>query len=99
MLKWLTWAIPLKAQRNKDENYADSKCKPTSPGRRFVEKVVHDHLHKGAPYAPLVEAKKKNVLVVVITTVTLLLVTLVVVISNITVSLTSNVTKMAYLLL
>ena len=37
MLKWLTWAIPLKAQRNKDENYADSKCKPTSPGRRFVE--------------------------------------------------------------
>lgn len=97
MLKWLTWAIPLKAQRNKDENYADSKCKPTSPGRRFVEKVVHDHLHKGAPYAPLVEAK--NVLVVVITTVTLLLVTLVVVISNITVSLTSNVTKMAYLLL
>jgi len=22
------------------------KCKPTSPGRRFVEKVVHSHLHK-----------------------------------------------------
>ena len=36
------------------------KCKPTSPGRRFVEKVVHDHLHKGAPYAPLVEAKKRT---------------------------------------
>ena len=51
------------------------KCKPTSPGRRFVEKVVHDHLHKGAPYAPLVEAK--NVLAAVITTVTLRLVTLV----------------------
>ena len=36
------------------------KCKPTSPGRRFVEKVVHPHLHKGEPYAPLVEAKKKT---------------------------------------
>ena len=36
------------------------KCKPTSPGRRFVEKVVHSHLHKGAPYAPLVEAKKRT---------------------------------------
>ena len=36
------------------------KCKPTSAGRRFVEKVVHDHLHKGAPYSPLVEAKKRT---------------------------------------
>jgi large subunit ribosomal protein L2 len=36
------------------------KCKPTSPGRRFVVKVVHDHLHKGAPYAPLVEKKNKT---------------------------------------
>lgn len=36
------------------------KCKPTSPGRRFVEKVVHRHLHKGEPYAPLVESKKKT---------------------------------------
>jgi ribosomal protein L2 len=36
------------------------KCKPTSPGRRFVEKVVHSHLHKGAPHAPLVEAKKRT---------------------------------------
>jgi large subunit ribosomal protein L2 len=26
----------------------------------LVEKVVHDHLHKGAPYAPLVEAKKRT---------------------------------------
>ncbi len=59
------------------------KCKPTSPGRRFVEKVVHSHLHKGKPFAALVEAK--NVLVVVITTVTLPLVTLVVVTSSITV--------------
>jgi large subunit ribosomal protein L23 len=42
--------------------------------------------------------KLKNVLVVVITTVTLLLVTLVVVINNTTVSLTLNVTKMAFLL-
>lgn len=73
------------------------KCKPTSPGRRFVEKVVHDHLHKGAPYSPLVEAK--NVLVVVIITVTLQLVTLVVVISNTIVSLTLSVIKTASQLL
>lgn len=36
------------------------KCKPTSPGRRFVEKVVHDHLHKGRPHAPLVESQKRS---------------------------------------
>jgi large subunit ribosomal protein L2 len=29
------------------------KCKPTSPGRRHVIKVVHVDLHKGKPYAPL----------------------------------------------
>jgi len=31
------------------------KVKPTSPGRRGVVKVVHPELHKGAPYAPLLE--------------------------------------------
>jgi len=36
------------------------KSKPTSPGRRFVVKVVNPDLHKGAPYAPLVEAQHKN---------------------------------------
>ncbi|AFT72054.1 50S ribosomal protein L2 [Alloalcanivorax dieselolei B5] len=36
------------------------KTKPTSPGRRFVVKVVNEELHKGAPYAPLLEAKAKN---------------------------------------
>ena len=36
------------------------KCKPTSPGRRFVVKVVNADLHKGKPYAPLVEKKTKN---------------------------------------
>ncbi len=36
------------------------KCKPTSPGRRFVVKVVSQDLHKGAPYAPLLEQKSKN---------------------------------------
>jgi large subunit ribosomal protein L2 len=36
------------------------KTKPTSPGRRFVVKVVNPDLHKGAPYAPLTEAKSKN---------------------------------------
>lgn len=36
------------------------KCKPTSPGRRFVVKVVNSDLHKGAPYAPLVEKQSKT---------------------------------------
>lgn len=31
------------------------KVKPTSAGRRAVVKVVHPHLHKGGPHAPLVE--------------------------------------------
>lgn len=35
------------------------KTKPTSPGRRFVVKVVHPELHKGNPYAPLVESKNR----------------------------------------
>ena len=36
------------------------KTKPTSPGRRFVVKVVNPDLHTGAPYAPLLEKKSKN---------------------------------------
>ena len=36
------------------------KCKPTSAGRRFVVKVVNADLHKGAPYAPLVEKQGKS---------------------------------------
>jgi len=36
------------------------KAKPTSPGRRFVVKVVNPDLHKGAPYAPLLEKKSKS---------------------------------------
>ena len=36
------------------------KCKPTSPGRRFVVKVVNHDLHKGEPYAPLVASKSKS---------------------------------------
>lgn len=36
------------------------KLKPTSPGRRFVVKVVNPDLHKGAPYAPLLEKKSKS---------------------------------------
>ena len=31
------------------------KAKPTSPGRRFVAKVVDPTLHKGTPYKPLLE--------------------------------------------
>jgi large subunit ribosomal protein L2 len=36
------------------------KCKPTSPGRRHVVKVVNPELHKGAPYAPLLEKNSKS---------------------------------------
>ena len=36
------------------------KAKPTSPGRRFVVKVVHPDLHKGAPYKPLLEHQSKT---------------------------------------
>jgi large subunit ribosomal protein L2 len=34
--------------------------KPTSPGRRFVVKVVNSELHKGEPYLPLVAKKKRT---------------------------------------
>ena len=36
------------------------KSKPTSPGRRFVVRVVNPDLHKGAPYKPLLEKKSKS---------------------------------------
>lgn len=36
------------------------KAKPTSPGRRFVVKVVNSDLHKGKPYAALLEKKSRN---------------------------------------
>ncbi|CAM2801914.1 50S ribosomal protein L2 [Vibrio rarus] len=36
------------------------KCKPTSPGRRHVVKVVNADLHKGKPYAALLEKNSKN---------------------------------------
>lgn len=36
------------------------KCKPTSPGRRFVVKIVNSELHKGKPYAALLEPKKRS---------------------------------------
>ncbi|MDR3299895.1 MAG: 50S ribosomal protein L2 [Candidatus Accumulibacter sp.] len=36
------------------------KVKPTSPGRRAVVKVVNPDLHKGAPYAGLLEPQSKN---------------------------------------
>ena len=36
------------------------KCKPTSPGRRHVVKVFNVDLHKGKPYAPLLEKNSKN---------------------------------------
>jgi large subunit ribosomal protein L2 len=35
------------------------KTKPTSAGRRALVKIVNDDLHKGAPYAGLVEKKAK----------------------------------------
>jgi large subunit ribosomal protein L2 len=36
------------------------KCKPTSAGRRHVVKVVNPDLHKGKPYAPLLEKNSKS---------------------------------------
>ncbi len=36
------------------------KCKPTSPGRRHVVKVVNPDLYKGKPHAPLLEKKSKS---------------------------------------
>ncbi|MFU8816549.1 MAG: 50S ribosomal protein L2 [Pseudomonadales bacterium] len=36
------------------------KTKPTSPGRRFVVKVVSPELHKGAPYKPLLDSQTRN---------------------------------------
>ncbi len=33
------------------------QAKPTSPGRRFVTKVVHADLHKGSPYKQLLESQ------------------------------------------
>ena len=36
------------------------KSKPTSAGRRFVVKVVEPELHKGKPYAALLEKKSKT---------------------------------------
>lgn len=36
------------------------KVKPTSPGRRAVVKVVNSSLHKGAPFASLLESQSKR---------------------------------------
>ncbi|MFC1720447.1 50S ribosomal protein L2 [Pseudomonadota bacterium] len=36
------------------------KAKPTSPGRRGVVQVKHDHLHKGEPYPGLVEKQSRT---------------------------------------
>ncbi|HMJ49333.1 MAG TPA: 50S ribosomal protein L2, partial [Burkholderiales bacterium] len=36
------------------------KVKPTSPGRRAVVKLVSRELHKGSPYAPLLERQAKR---------------------------------------
>jgi len=36
------------------------KAKPTSPGRRFAIRVVTPGLHKGKPWGPLTEKKKRT---------------------------------------
>lgn len=36
------------------------KAKPTSPGQRFVVKVINKNLHKGKPHASLISRKKKT---------------------------------------
>lgn len=39
---------------------AIAKTKPTSPGRRFVTRIVGRDLHQGAPYRPLLRDKKRS---------------------------------------
>jgi large subunit ribosomal protein L2 len=39
---------------------AVSKTKPTSPGRRHVVRITGTDLHKGAPYAPLLEKQSRT---------------------------------------
>lgn len=68
------------------------KCKPTSPGRRHVVKVVNPELHKGKPFAPLLE-KTANPVVVTTMAVSPPVIS-VVATSRLTVLLTSNATKM-----
>lgn len=36
------------------------KCKPTSPGRRQVVKLINKDLHKGKPFSPLLRKNKKT---------------------------------------
>lgn len=36
------------------------KCKPTSPGRRHVIKIMNNDLHKGKPYSSLLRKKNKS---------------------------------------
>ncbi|MBL0546847.1 50S ribosomal protein L2 [Aeromonas jandaei] len=36
------------------------KCKPTSPGRRHVVKIVNEELYKGKPFAALLDKKDKT---------------------------------------
>ena len=36
------------------------KSKPTSPGRRFVQTVKTDNLHKGRPHRSLTTGLKEN---------------------------------------
>ena len=36
------------------------KLKPTTPGQRGVLRVVNPDLHKGKPYAPLLESQSKT---------------------------------------
>lgn len=36
------------------------RTRPTSPGRRFVSKVVNPDLHKGTPYKPLLQPKSRT---------------------------------------
>lgn len=66
------------------------KCKPTSPGRRHVVKVVNPELHKGKPFAPLLE---KTANPVVVTTMAVSPLVISVVAGRLTVLLTSNATK------
>lgn len=67
------------------------KCKPTSPGRRHVVKVVNPELHKGKPFAPLLEKTANPVVVTTIYRITTRHIGGTT--SRLTVLLTSNATK------
>ncbi|ORY78197.1 translation protein SH3-like domain-containing protein [Protomyces lactucae-debilis] len=48
------------ASRTSKTVFAMKKYKPHSPGLRWLQRPVNDHLHKGRPFLPLTSAKRKQ---------------------------------------